>query len=166
MSTKFAKRAAAEILGRGITAIRIKKGSFSDVSGALTKEDIRKFISSGAIYALKEKHNLSLNSKKLKKLRAEGRRRGTGRRKGTRKTRTGRKWEKKVRSQRVLLKEVKKLGVIDNKNYNEFYRHIKGNAYATKATLLLHMKEAGIKLADEDIKKINETIALRYRRNQ
>ncbi len=165
MSIKFAKRAAGQILGRGTTAIRIKKESFTDVSNALTKEDIRKFIASGAIYALKEKHNLSMRSKKLKKLRSEGRRRGVGRRRGTRKARAGRKWEKKVRSQRVLLNEVRKLGVIDSKNYNMFYMHVKGNAYATKATLLSHMKEAGIKLGDEDIKKINEAIALRYRRS-
>ena len=164
MSIKFTKRAAAQILKRGESAIRIKTGSVTDASNALTKEDVRKLISSGAVYALKEKKNLSLNSKKLKKLRSEGRRRGTGRRKGTRKARMGRRWEKKVRSQRNLLKEVKKLGLIENKDYNSYYRHIKGNMYATKATLILHMKEAGIKLGDSELKKINEAIAARYRR--
>lgn len=164
MSVKFTKRAAAHLLKRGESAIRIKNGSVADANGALTKEDVRKLISSGAVYALKEKKNLSLNSKKLKKLREEGRRRGAGRRKGTRKARMGRKWEKKVRSQRALLREVKGMGLIDSKNYNSYYRHIKGNVYATKATLISHMKEAGIKIGDVEVKKINEALAARYRR--
>ena len=107
MSIKFTKRAASLIMKRGESAIRIKRGSEADANNALTKEDVRKLVSSGAVYALKEKKNRSLNAKKLKRLREEGRRRGTGRRKGTRKARMGRKWEKKVRAQRALLREVK-----------------------------------------------------------
>jgi large subunit ribosomal protein L19e len=164
MSIKFTKRAASLIMKRGESAIKIKKGSEADANNALTKEDVRKLISSGAVYAVKEKKNLSLNAKKLKKLREEGRRRGTGRRKGTRKARMGRKWEKKVRAQRAVLREVKGMGLVDSKVYNAYYRHIKGNVYATKATLIAHMKEAGIKLGDAEVKKINEALAARYRR--
>jgi len=108
----------------------------------LTKDDVRKLIQNGSIYAVKAKHNLSLNSKILKKKREEGRRRGFGRRKGTRKARGGISWEKKVRSQRAVLKELKKMGKIDSSNFKKFYLLIKGNAFPDKASLLLHLKES------------------------
>jgi large subunit ribosomal protein L19e len=163
MSIKFAKRAASSLLNRGYNSIRIKHESMKEASDALTKEDIRKLISSGVIYATKAKHNLSLKSKMLKKARAEGRRRGAGRRRGTANARSGRKWEKKVRSQRMLIKELKSMKKIDTKVFNEFYSHIKGNEYATKATVLLHLREQGITVTDDDINKINEKARSRYK---
>ncbi|MDE1851088.1 MAG: 50S ribosomal protein L19e [Candidatus Micrarchaeota archaeon] len=162
MSIRFAKRAAAQILGRGETAIRINPNSYSDVEKALTKEDIRRLISSGAISAVKEKHNRTDKAKRLNEARSEGRRRGPGRRRGTRKARQGRTWEKKVRSQRRLLSILKQKGKIDNMTFTRFYKLIKGNMYATKSTLVSHLKEEGAKITDDDIKQINDEVRKQY----
>ena len=86
-----------------------------------------------------------------------------GRRRGSNKARVGRVWEKKVRSQRRLLKELKLMKKIDTKIFNDFYRHIKGNEYATKATLLLHLREQGVNITDEEVKAINEKAGKEYR---
>ena len=48
MTIRFAKRAAAQILGRGRNAVRILPGSVSDAEKALTKDDIRRLIEKGS----------------------------------------------------------------------------------------------------------------------
>ncbi|MGB9732781.1 MAG: 50S ribosomal protein L19e [Candidatus Micrarchaeia archaeon] len=163
MSIKFARRAAAEILNRGESAIRFNKNALEEIKKAITKDDIRRLIQNGSIFAVKAKHNLSLNSKLLKKKREEGRRRGFGRRKGTRKARGGITWEKKVRSQRALLTELKKMGKLDSANFKKFYMLIKGNAFPDKASLLLHLKEHGITVTEDEKKKIDEALKMRYK---
>lgn len=164
MTIRFAKRAASHILGRGLNSIRIKLEATDDAAKALTKDDIRNLIKKGSIYALKEKHNISQAGKDLRKARAGGRKRGTGRRRGTRKARVGRTWEKKVRSQRRLLKELKNMDKVDTKTFNTFYRLVKGNAYTTKAQMLLHLKEEGLQLSDEELNKINEKVRSEYKK--
>lgn len=163
MSIHFAKRAAAGILKRGKSAIRILPGSVSDAEKALTKDDIRRLIEKGGIYAIKEKHNASSRSKVLKKARAAGRRRGIGRRRGTDKARQGRLWEKKVRSQRRLLKELKLSNKIGTEIFNQFYKHVKGNQYATKANLLLQLREHGVNITEEEVKAINDKVSQEYK---
>lgn len=163
MSIRFAKRAAAHILKRGETAIRINPNSYADAEKALTKEDIRRLISTGGISAVKEKRNRTDKAKRLNEARAEGRRRGPGRRRGTRKARQGRTWEKRVRSQRRLLSMLRSTGKIDNQTFTRFYRLIKGNMYATKATLISHLQEEGAKITEEDIKQINDEVRKQYK---
>lgn len=158
MSIKFAKRAASEILGRGESAIRFKPSAMKEIREAITKEDVRKLISEKSIIAVKPKHNMSMNSKLLKRKRLAGRRRGIGRRKGTLKARGVLPWERRVRSQRALLKELKRMGKIDSKAFKSFYRRITGNSFPNKASLLMHIKESGIAITDDELKEINERI--------
>ncbi len=162
MSIRFAKRAGAYVLDRGESAVRIRPDALQDAAKALTKEDIRRLVKEGKIYAIKEKHNKSSRSKKLRVARSEGRSRGPGRRRGTRHARTGRLWEKKIRSQRRLLKELKSMKKINTTVFHDYYRHIKGNQYANKAQMLLHMREQGIQVSEEELKQINERIRKDY----
>jgi large subunit ribosomal protein L19e len=163
MSIKFARRAAAEILNRGESAIRFNSAALEEIRKALTKDDVRRLIQNKSIYAIKEKHNLSINSKILKKKREEGRRRGFGRRKGTRKARGIISWEKKTRSQRALLKELKKMGKLDTASFKRFYMLVKGNSFPDKASLLLHLREHGVEINDEEKKRIDESLRARYK---
>lgn len=159
MSIKFARRAASEIMGRGRSAIRIKPSALADAAKAITKDDVRKLITDKNIYAIPEKHNLSMNAKVLRRKRAEGRRRGPGRRKGSFKSRAGRTWERQVRSQRILLRKLKQMKKVDNKTFRHFYGLIKGNAFPDKASLLLHLSEqTGVKVSADELKKINEEV--------
>ena len=163
MGMKFAKRAAASILRRGVNAVRVKPEAAIDASKALTKEDIRRLIQKGDIYAIKAKENAREGAKKLKDARSHGRSRGVGSRRGTRKVRVGRKWEKKVRSQRRLLKELKNMKKIDTKTFTTFYRQIKGNQYETKANLLLQLREHGVQITEQDVKMINDKVSAEYK---
>ena len=140
MSIRFVKRIASDIIGRGESAIRIKPSAMDDAKKAI-----------------------SMNSKILKKKRAEGRRRGPGRRKGSRKARGGISWEKRVRAQRMLLKELKNEGKIDTRNFGKFYALIKGNMFPNKASLILHIRDSGIQITDEEIAKVEEAIRNSYR---
>lgn len=162
MTIKFAKRAASNILNRGMSAIRVKPSSFADVDKAITRDDVRRLIGSGDIYALPAKHNISANSKELRKKRSEGRMRGPGNRRGTRKARQGRTWEKKVRSQRFFLKRLKAMNKIDTKKFNELYGLVKGNVYADKQSLILHLREEGVTLSEQELKQINDLAKQQY----
>ncbi|MGC9156978.1 MAG: 50S ribosomal protein L19e [Candidatus Micrarchaeia archaeon] len=163
MTIKFVKRVASEMLGRGVRAIRIKDSALEEAKKALTKDDVRKLIKEGGVYAEPEKHNLSLHGKLLKVKREKGRKRGYGKRRGTAKARAGRVWEKKVRSQRLLLKKLKAMKKLDNKTFNKFYALVKGNAFPDKRSLLLHLDEQGVKVSEDELKQINEYIKAQYR---
>ncbi len=162
MTVKFTKRVASELMDRGINSIRVNPSAFEEADKAITRDDVRKLISSGGVYAVKEKHNVSARSKLLRQKRSEGRSRGIGMRKGTRKARAGRTWEKKVRSQRLFIKKLKAMGKIDTKKFNELYGQVKGNVYANKGALLIHLSDSGIKVTEEELKKINEEIRQQY----
>ncbi|MEM3791189.1 MAG: 50S ribosomal protein L19e [Candidatus Micrarchaeaceae archaeon] len=160
MSIKFAKRAAAKILKRGESAIRVAPDKLKDVEGAITKEDVWELVKKGAIYAINPKKNLSKRSKERKK---KNWKRGPGSRKGSKNARMGRVWEKKVRAQRRLLKELKKRNVINNDTFKKFYLQVKGNAFPDKASMILHLREGGAKISEEVIKEINEKIKKEYK---
>ncbi|MCL4553436.1 MAG: 50S ribosomal protein L19e [Candidatus Marsarchaeota archaeon] len=163
MTIKFAKRVAASIMRRGVNAIRIKPGSYDEVDKALTRDDVRKLIGTGSVFAVGEKHNASTRSKRLHQKRSEGRSRGPGWRRGTQKARRGRVWEKKVRSQRLFLKKLKSMGKVDTKTFNRLYGQIKGNAYASKGALVLHLEDQGIKISEDEMKQISEHAKANYR---
>ncbi len=162
MTIKFTKRAAAEIMGRGLSAIRVKPLSTDEATKAITRDDVRRLIGTGAVYAIPAKHNASTNSKILRRKRSEGRRRGIGMRRGTLKARQGRVWEKKVRSQRKFIKQLKLMKIIDNRQFNELYGHVKGNMYANKQSLIIHLSDQGIKITEQQMKQINEEIRKQY----
>ena len=163
MSIEFTKRAASEILNRGISAIRIKPDALKDAEKAITKDDVRALIKEGKIYAIKPKKNLSLHGKIRKEKRKKGRSRGPGKKEGKRGARIGRVWEKKIRAQRRFLKLLLEKKIIDNKIYDKYYRLSKGNAFADKKSMIFHLREEdGIKIDDNLIKEINEEIKKRY----
>ena len=157
MSIKFTKKVAAEVLGRGQSALRIKPASLEDIKKAITRDDVRKLVKDGAIFALKPKSELH------KKSANEHRKRGPGKRKGSAKARLGRKWEKKVRSQRILLKRLKLMGKVDNTAFKRYYLLVKGNAFPDKRSLLLHLSDEGIKVSDEELKQVNDYVKSTYK---
>ncbi len=163
MTIKFARRIASEIMKRGEGSIRINPSSIEDAKKAMTREDVRSLVKNGGVYAIKKKHNVSINAKLLKIRRSKGRGRGPGKRKGTLKARRGERWIKKVRSQRMLLGRLKSMGKLDNVSFNKYYLLIKGNSFPDKASLILHIREDGIVLKDEELSSINEYIKSQYK---
>ncbi len=163
MTLQFTKRIASELMGRGINAIRIKPTAMDDAKKAITRDDVRKLIGDGNIFAIKAKHNISANSKVLKRKRSEGRKRGVGKRRGSANARKGISWEKKIRSQRMMLQELRAIGKINSSDFKRFYLLAKGNAFANKASMLLHIRDKGISISDEELAKVNESIKKRYK---
>jgi large subunit ribosomal protein L19e len=158
MSIKLTKRVASSILGRGETSIRIREGSLEDAKKAITRDDVRGMIKSGAIYAIKKKREVFKRSEPAK------RKRGTGKRKGTNKARLGGSpWKKKARSQRALLKKLREMRRIDGAVFRKYYLLVKGNTFPDKRSLLLHLEDEGIKVSEDELKQINEYIRGTYR---
>jgi large subunit ribosomal protein L19e len=157
MSVKFTKRVASELLNRGENAIRMRPDAMEEIGKAITRDDVRRLIKDGSVMALKTKHEL------YPKVHEEKRKRGHGKRKGSANARRGRTWEKKVRSQRLVLRRLKDIKKIDNVMFKRYYLLIKGNAFADKRSLLLHLSDDGIKLSEEELKKLNEYSKAMYR---
>ncbi len=157
MSVKFTKRIASQILGRGENALRLRPESMDEIKKAITRDDVRKLIKDGAVVAVKPRYELHKSTK------TEKRKRGRGKRRGSAKARRGRVWEKKVRAQRFVLKRLKTAGKIDNATFKRYYLLVKGNAFADKRSLLLHLSDEGIKVSDEEVKQINELAKGAYR---
>lgn len=156
MSVKLTKRLASSILRRGESSIRIRQGAFEDAKKAMTRDDVRKLVSKGDVFALKDRREVH------KKARLPRRKRGAGKRKGTRKARQGMPWTKKVRSQRLLLSRLRETGKIDRRMFRRYYRLVKGNAFPDKRSLLLHLGDEGITVSDGEIKQINDYIRRLY----
>ncbi len=157
MSVKFTKRVAAELMGRGVNAIRMNPNNMEDINKAITRDDVRKLIKDGAVIALKPKHEL------YPRVVEEKRKRGKGKRKGSANARKGRTWEKKVRSQRLVLRRLKDIKKIDNVVFKRYYLLIKGNAFPDKRSLLLHLSDDGIKMSEEELRQLNEYSKAMYR---
>jgi large subunit ribosomal protein L19e len=149
MSIKLTNRIASRLMGRGTSKIRIKKDAYEDASKAITAEDVRTMIKDGKIYAIKEKHNISIRSKITRLKKMKGRKRGIGSRRGTPKARRGIEYKKKVRAQRRVLRKLKSEKVIDNESFKRFYALVKGGTFENKASLISHMKSRGVAISDE-----------------
>lgn len=133
------KRLAADILGIGVKKIRIDSAQFEEVSKAITRDDVRHFIATGAITSLEDKGNSRGRYKIRQAQKAKGRRRGHGKRTGHKNARTPKreKWINKVRALRDELRKLKAEKKISETEYRKTYRRIKGNLYNSRR----HMRE-------------------------
>jgi large subunit ribosomal protein L19e len=154
MSIKFTKRAAAGLLDRGLGSIRIKESEQEAAAKAITKDDVRDLIKRGAVYALKEKRNLSLHGRAHEIKKRKGRGLGRGSRKGTAKARAGVPYKQRIRAQRRLIKKIKSEGKINNEQFKMLYALVKGGTFASKITLINRIKSEGIQISDEALEKL------------
>ena len=154
MSIRLSKRIAADLLGRGVSSIRVQPSATAETAKAITREDVRALIKNGSIYAQKEKENLSLHAKEIREKRRKGRRRGPGKKHGTRKARGTVEYKRKIRGQRRILQRLKDEKALTNDMFREFYRLVKGGVFPNKASLLGHMKSRGVELTDERVKEL------------
>ena len=146
MELKTQRRLAAKILGIGVNRVWIDPERTADVSTAITRADIERFIHDGTIRARPER-GVSRGRARLRLLkRKKGRRRGIGSRKGAARARMPKKerWIRTVRSLRASLQEFRKKRVIDTKQYRRLYRMVKGGSFRSKAHLRAYLKEHGI----------------------
>lgn len=146
MKLNAKKRLAAQILKAGINRVWIDPTRAEDISVAITREDIRSLIRQGAIRAKPEHGTSRGRYRELAAKRKKGRRGGAGSRKGAKHARLGKKasWIQTVRPLRSRLRELKKEGIIEPREYRKLYRMVKGGAFKSKAHLEAHLKERGL----------------------
>lgn len=143
------RRMAAEILKCG--EYRVWMAQNPKIAQAITRADVRRLIADKLIKKLPVKKVKRIETKRKLAQKRKGRRKGTGSRKGTIAARIGKKtfWLKIVRPQRALLKELKDKKSIEPKSYRKIYRLIKGNAFRSKAHLMLYLQERGLVKKEE-----------------
>ena len=91
MNLRGQRRLAAEIMKVGSNKVKFNSERMEEVSEALTRDDIRSLINSGAITKKQETGVSRGKARDRKKQKLRGRRRGDGHRQGTAKARTPKK---------------------------------------------------------------------------
>lgn len=139
MDLSLQKRLASEILGVGEDRIWIDPKKLSDVSKAITKEDIRNLIKEGFIRVKDVEGRSRVRARLIHKQKKKGRRRGEGSRKGKRSARMDEKkvWINNIRAIRRLLRILKSKNVIDKHLYRRLYIMSKSGIIRTKRQVLL-----------------------------
>jgi len=146
MSMETTKRIAGELLGAGVSRVRIKPGEEKSAAEAMTRDDVRSLISKHFVYALPVHSVPRWRARKKLRQKQKGRRRGLGSRKGKKFAKISRKeqWMSRVRAQRALL--VKLLGQkkITHEAYRGAYAMVKGGAFKGRESMLTHLKDSGM----------------------
>ncbi|MBI2085356.1 MAG: 50S ribosomal protein L19e [Candidatus Aenigmarchaeota archaeon] len=156
MNTSIQRRIASKILKCGENRIWIDPQKLKDVAEAITREDVRRLIKSGAMVKSAEEapSRAGIRLRAIKKI--KGRRSGQGSRKGTFSSRTGNtkklRWIRTIRPQRQMISELKSTGAIDNEIYKTLYKLSKGGVFRSRKHLELYMKEHKM-LAEKDKKE-------------
>lgn len=133
------KRLAAQILKVGVNRVRVDPERIQDVEDATTKDDIRRLINEGAIWAEPIRGTSTVRKKMRRK------RRGPGSRKGAKGARMGKKerWVRQVRALRRYLKMLKEKGMITNEVFKKLYMKVKGGELRTIRRLKEVLAETG-----------------------
>ena len=135
---KSKKRMAASVGKVGTNKIRIRKEE--DVKEALTRDDVRALIKSGAIEVKRKKGVSRARARKLHEQKKKGRRRGEGSKKGPR-TNRKEEWMKRVRAQRKFVKQLKEGNKIDQTTYKDVYRKIGGGFFRSVSHIKIYLKK-------------------------
>jgi len=140
------RRMASDVLKAGKGAIWFDPEQSEKIESCMTKDDVRALIAEGVIKRVKPQMKSRGRARILLAKKKKGRRRGRGKRKGTKKARQEskkRSWIKNVRSQRAMLRELRKSdgADVDKIGYRRLYLRVKGNLFKGKNYLKATVKE-------------------------
>ncbi|MDR1819987.1 MAG: 50S ribosomal protein L19e [Methanobrevibacter sp.] len=143
MNLTTQKRLAASILKVGINRVWINPEKIELVSGAMTREDVKKLILSDVIKAKPKKGISSYRSKKLAVQKQKGRRKGRGSIKGAKNAHNPKKkaWMTTIRALRRDLKSMRESEEIDSTTYRKLYKMAKGGAFRSKSYMKTYAKD-------------------------
>ena len=137
---------AASILKCGINRVWISQDNLSDISIALTRDDIKKLIADGLIQKKQAKGVSRGRARVNLEQKRRGQRRGTGKRKGAKFSRIPKKqlWINKIRPQRRYLRALRDNGMIERHDYRKVYRQAKGGQFRSVTYLRNQLQETGL----------------------
>lgn len=137
------KRLAAEVLGVGVSRVKISPEAADRVAEAVTKEDVKALIDEGLIWA-EQKRGVSRGRWRERRARRKiGRRRGHGSRKGPRSDEEE-IWKNKVRALRRYLNALKRRGLIEPRTWRMLYEMVKGNYFRDLRHLKTYINERNL----------------------
>ena len=139
--------AAAELkIGESRVWINPDPEVASELSDAITREDIRSQVEAGNIKAKPKKGNSRGRIRDRAAKRAYGHCKGAGHRRGAKGARSPRKeqWMTKIRALRKKLRELREGGQIDRHAYRLLYRKSKGGEYRSLAHMNSFIKAKGL----------------------
>ncbi len=150
MKLNTKKRMAASIFGISAKRIKLDPERLSEIKEAITKSDIRSLLRDGAITKMNKRGISRGRARHLINQRKKGRRYGKGSLKGSGAARMPRKqaWINKVRTQRDLLKQLKKKGVLSVSNYRLLRNKVKGGFFRSRRHVKLFMDEYNLTKKD------------------
>ncbi len=141
------KRLASEVLGCSPKRVLFDENRMEEIKEAITRSDVRKLISSGAIIELQKKGISRSRANERKTQKSKGRRRGHGSRKGRANARGEPHktiWVNKVRLQRSFISALLQSNKIDKILYKDLYRKVKGGYFRSKGHIIVYLEEKGI----------------------
>lgn len=138
---KNQRRMAAEVMNVGKNRVHIDPEETERVEEAITRQDVRNLIESGAITKKKVKGTSRGRARKNRKQKSKGRQKGHGSRKGKKTARKGSKqtWMEQIRAIRKRLKELKEEGEVTNDEYWDLYDMAKGGFFRDTKHLENHV---------------------------
>jgi len=141
MELKVQKRMAADLLKCSADRVQLDVERLDDIKEAISKSDIRRLISDGAIIKKQLQGSSRVRARKIAVQKAKGRRRGHGSRKGKLNARQSTKetWMIKLRVQRAFLKELKDKALVNNEVYRKMYRRAKGGFFRSKRHIKVYL---------------------------
>lgn len=140
------KKLAADILKVGVGRVWIDPDSMKDVKEAITRDDVRNLIKTGAIRA-KQKTGISRGrARHTLSQKRKGRQKGHGSRKGKPNARQNLKetWVNNIRLQRSFFKELKGKSLISVSTYRLLRTKSKGGFFKGKRRVKLFLTEKGL----------------------
>ncbi len=143
MNLKNKKEMAARLLNVGTGRVWFDGSRLNDIKSAITKDDLRKLVSEGAIL-VKQKKGVS-RARAIVRIvqRRKGRMSGRGSKKGKRTARAGRKelWVAGIRAQRKLFLELAEKKAIGRDVYRTLREKAKGGFFRSRRHVKLYLTE-------------------------
>lgn len=126
----------------GENRVRVDPDELDRVEEAITRQDIRNLIESGAIEKRKEKGTSKGRSRENKRQKKKGQQKGHGSRKGKKTARKPEKqeWMEQIRAIRSRLKEMRDEEEITKEQYRELYDRAKGGFFRDVKHLENHIE--------------------------
>lgn len=137
MNLRTQRQLAANVLKCGVHRVWIDPEKSDEVSMAITRGEIRKFINEDIIKLLPENTQSRGRARALAQKKKKGRRIGPGSKKGKKYSIVSRKtrWINKIRAQRRKLRDLREQRIISVNTYRSLYRKAKGGEFRSVAEL-------------------------------
>ena len=136
------KRMASEVMDVGKNRVWIDPEQKDRVEEAITRQDIRNLVESGAIQKKDKKGTSKGRSRENKKQKAKGRQKGHGKRKGKKTARKNSKqdWMEGIRAIRKRLKQMRDEDEVNQEEYRKLYDMAKGGFFRDTQHLENHVE--------------------------